>query len=179
MRYTSIKNDETQLRLQVKGLLLIILLFGLFSPPALAASRDTLGIFGQWGAFRDASPRRCFAIAEPVARGAGGDWRPFASIASWPGNAVRGQIHIRLRRARAAGSPVMLTIGQQRFQLAAGRADAWAADAKMDAAIIAAMRSQAAMSIEARDERGRAYADGYRLKGAATAIDAAALGCAR
>ena len=52
-------------------------------------------------------------------------------------------------------------------------------DARMDAAIVAAMRSAPSMSVESRAETGGAIADTYRLRGAATAIDAAALGCAR
>jgi hypothetical protein len=35
------------------------------------------------------------------------------------------------------------------------------------------------MSVQTRDARGRGFADTYALRGAATAIDAAALGCAR
>ena len=32
--------------------------------PAIA--RDTIGVWNRWGAFSDPSPRRCFAIAQPV-----------------------------------------------------------------------------------------------------------------
>ena len=28
-------------------------------------ARDSLGVFDGWAAFRDASPRRCYAIAKP------------------------------------------------------------------------------------------------------------------
>lgn len=146
-----------------------------------AAARDSLGVFEGWGAFRDARPARCFAIAEPVGdRGGGrGDWRPFASVASWPTRNARGQLHIRLSRTRAPRTPVTLTLGDRRFALIAGGADAWAPDARADAAIVAAMRSAERMSVSARDARGRLFTDSYRLRGAATAIDAAALGCAR
>src|SRR3546814_1206891 len=30
-----------------------------------AAARHALGVYGEWGAFRDARPPRCFAISEP------------------------------------------------------------------------------------------------------------------
>lgn len=143
-----------------------------------AAARDSLGVFEGWGAFRDARPARCFAIAEPAGSGRG-DWRPFASVANWPARGTRGQLHIRLSRARAARTPVTLTLGSRRFALIAGGADAWAPDQRGDAAIVAAMRSAERMSVTARDERGRVFTDSYRLRGAATAIDAAALGCAR
>ena len=44
---------------------------------------------------------------------------------------------------------------------------------------IAAMRSERSMSVEALARNGGAFADTYRLAGAATAIDAAALACRR
>ena len=50
---------------------------------------------------------------------------------------------------------------------------------RMDAAIVAAMRSAPSMSVESGTATGGAIADTYRLRGAATAIDAAALGCAK
>lgn len=48
----------------------------------------------------------------------------------------------------------------------------------MDAAVVAALRSATRMSITARDESGRRFTDRYDLAGAATAIDAAVVGCA-
>ena len=143
------------------------------------AARTALGSYENWGAFRDESPPRCFAIAEPVRGGGGGRWRPFASVGTWPKAGVRGQLHIRLSRERRQNAPVMLTVGDQRFQLVAGGADAWAADARGDAQIVAAMRSARSMSIATVAATGGGFADTYALKGAATAIDAAALGCAR
>lgn len=133
-------------------------------------------MFETWGAFRDVSPARCYAIAMPMTRhGRDG----FATISHWPGQRIRGQVQFRLSRGHAQRTPVTLSIGDRRFALVAGAADAWAADARGDAAIVAAMRSGTSMSVETRDPRGRAYADAYALRGAATAIDAAALGCAR
>lgn len=141
--------------------------FGLAVATPLQA-RDNLGVFGRWAAFRDARPLRCYAIAEPIlAVPKSARWRPFASVASWPGQ-VRNQLHFRLREARPAGSRATLQVGRQRFSLVVGGADAWAPDARTDAAIVAAMRSADRMTI------GR---DKYILHGAATAIDAAALGC--
>lgn len=71
-----------------------------------------------------------------------------------------------------------LTIGSRRFILSGNGVHGWAGDARMDAAIIAAMRAAPSMSVEGRSATGGAIADTYRLRGAATAIDAAALGCA-
>lgn len=145
---------------------------------APASSRDSLGVFDSWGAFRDAEVPRCYAVAQPATR-AGGRWRPFAAVGSWPRANVRGQVHIRLSREIAARSPLTLAIGEQRFTLVGGGADAWAPDRQSDAAIVAAMRSAPSMSVSARARTGAGFADTYRLRGAATAIDAAALGCGR
>lgn len=142
----------------------------------LVQPRDALGTYGSWGAFRDPSPLRCFAIAEPVERNRRG--QPFASVANWPGQGVRNQLHIRLSRSRAANARVTLAIGERRFELRAGDADAWAPDAHTDAAVVVAMREGRSMSVESIAANGAPFADTYALKGAATAIDAAALGCA-
>ncbi len=144
-----------------------------------AHARDSLGVFDSWGAFRDAQTPRCFAIAEPARLASDGRWRPFAAVGYWPRANVRGQVHIRLSREIAARSPLVLTIGEQRFDLTGGGADAWAPDRRIDAAIVAAMRSAPSMSLSARARTGAGFADTYRLRGAATAIDAAALGCGR
>jgi len=159
------------------SLIPLALLFGQAAP---AAARDALGVFGSWGTFRDAPPGRCYAIAEPARQARrGAPWRPFAAISYWPQGGVRGQLHIRLRETKQRGARVYLTLGDRRFQLVAGRADAWAPDARIDAAIVAAMRSATGMRVETRSENGRPMTDVYRLRGAATAIDAAAVGCAR
>jgi hypothetical protein len=154
----------------VKKLATALLLLG--SP---AAARENLGVFGSWGAFRDARPLRCFAIAEPIRQTPNSaTWRPFASIAVWPALRTRNQLHIRLRHSRPQGSRVTLGIGRARFPLISGGADAWAPEARIDAAVVAAMRSADSMTVWSAG-----FSDSYRLRGAATAIDAATLGCAR
>jgi hypothetical protein len=142
-----------------------------------AAARDSLGVFAAWGAFRDPETPRCYAIARPEREHAG-DWEPFASIGSWPGRNINGQVHFRLRREMADGDTPILIIGSQRFELTGRGPDAWAADRRADAAIIAAIRGGIDMRIAARSARHGRFAEDYSLRGAATAIDAAALGCA-
>ncbi len=149
--------------------------------PDIAQARDSLGVFERWGAFRDPAVPRCYAIAQPVRHwgGAAGQWRPFAAIGTWPRQRVRGQVHVRLSAERAPGARVILSIDDRRFALTAGTADAWAPDRQTDAAIIAALRSGSSMSVASTGRDGRAFADAYALRGAATAMDAAAIGCAR
>ena len=163
----------------IKRVRLAALVFAALAEAALvgnASARTTLGTFDGWGAFRDAAPLRCFAIAEPISA-RGGRWRPFASVASWPASGVRGQFHARLSRERRSDTRVTLSIDDRRFALVASTTDAWARDARQDAAIVAAMRSARSMSLATVAATGGGFADSYVLKGAATAIDAAALGC--
>lgn len=143
-----------------------------------AHARDSLGVFGKWAAFRDPAVPRCYAIAMAEPSRLERNFQPYAAIGTWPRRNERGQVHFRLSRGIATGSRVVLTISGQRFQLSAGGGDAWAADKRMDAAIAAAMRSAASMTVSARDASGRNFANVYDLAGAATAMDAAQIGCA-
>jgi hypothetical protein len=160
-----------------RRLVLSYALLALAATPALA--RDALGMFGSWGAFRDPQTPRCYAIAMAAPSTMQRDFQPFASVGWWPKSGVRGQIHFRLSRRLQPGALVSLSIGGQRIGLVGGGADAWAADKGGDAAVIAAMRSAREMVINARDASGRGFTNSYTLEGAATALDAAALGCAQ
>lgn len=146
---------------------------------APATARDPIGTFGRWGAFRDPSPRHCFAISEPVQTVVGWTQRGFVSVARWPSAGTRAQLHVRLSRPRHPRAAVTLSIGERRFTLTAGPTDAWAPDDATDRAIVAAMRSGRSLSIESLTTRRRPFVDAYALNGAATAIDAAILACAR
>ena len=152
--------------------LAILLAFAVATP---ATARDTIGIYRGWGAFRDAAPPRCYAIARPVM--AGGRTTGFATIATWPKRGLRASLYIRLSRERDRSAGVTLTVGERRFALVANGLDAWASDAPSDRAIVAALRSGRSMSVEAVGVGGRPFADVYALSGAATAIDAAVLAC--
>jgi hypothetical protein len=145
--------------------------------PAPVAARDSLGVFDNWGAFRDPAVPRCYAIAESD-KPAGGA-QGYADIATWPRQGVRGQVHFRLSRALPPSPRLSLVLGGARYELTGGGADAWARDKQTDAAIVAAMRSAVSMSVSAVDRTGHRFTDRYTLKGAATAMDAATVGCAR
>ncbi|MFW2850656.1 hypothetical protein ACM61V_01845 [Sphingomonas sp. TX0543] len=143
-----------------------------------AEGRATIGVYQSWGAFRDAAPARCFAIAAPMRAGAASRWRPFASVVSRFGTERRGALFVRLSAAARPGATVTLAVGDRRFNLSARDSAAWSPDAATDRAVIAAMRGGRSMSVSTIAASGRPFADTYGLSGAATAIDAAALGCA-
>lgn len=149
------------------------LFVALLAAAAAQAERTAVGVHHGWAAFRDDVPPRCYAIAAPDIRTRGA----FASVGSWPGRRVSGQVHIRFHRSARPGSAVVLTIDDALFQLVARGENAWARSPAADRAIVAAIRTGVAMTVTARDENGGAMTFQYALNGAATAIDAAMLAC--
>jgi hypothetical protein len=153
----------------------LLLFVALFAASAAAAQPRALGVYGLWGAFRDQA--RCYAIARPSASSSGRT-EAFASVGYWPRQRTRGQLHFRLSGEKRAESAVLLRVGERTFQLIGRGADAWAPDARGDAELLAAMRSGLSMTVETRSVRGGLLRDQYQLRGAPSAIDAAALACA-
>lgn len=143
------------------------------------AAKDSLGIFGDWGAFRDPEAPRCYAIAKPASSRLRRDYEPFASVGTWPTRNIRGQVHFRLSREIDSERAITLAIGDRRFELTGGGGDAWAQDRAMDAAIVAAVRAGSRMVVGATGKRGGRFSNSYDLDGAATAMDAATVACAR
>lgn len=157
----------------------LLMAFALLSASTDALARDSLGVFESWGAFRDPNVPRCYAIAaaEPGSRQR--DYQPYSSIGTWPKRGVRGQVHFRLSRQLTSPGRITLSIAGRRFELEGGGGDAWAVDQRMNAAIIAAMRSAQWMTVTARDSQHRRFSDSWKLTGVATAMDAATVGCAQ
>ncbi|HEY6916840.1 MAG TPA: invasion associated locus B family protein [Allosphingosinicella sp.] len=140
------------------------------------ASVQQVGIFYGWAAFADGAPKRCYAAAEPEGRRGSG---AAAFVAFWPEKGNRARPSIRLRADARPGSAILLTIGGNRFQLAASGREAVASNPAADAAIVAAMRRNKAMTVTARTLTGATIRDDYPLTGFPTALDAAALACAQ
>ena len=145
--------------------------------PALA--KEDIGIFSGWAVFRDEAPTRCYAIGMPASSRLQRDYEPYATISTYPARKVRGQVHFRVSRQMAPSSAVTLTIGSRRFRLVGQTSNAWAEDKRMDAQIVASMRSAKTMVIRAVDSRGRRFSNTYQLQGVATAMDAATVACAK
>ncbi|MCC6940720.1 MAG: hypothetical protein IT551_03805 [Novosphingobium sp.] len=145
-----------------------------------AVARDSLGVFSTWGAFRDPAVPRCYAIAMAEKKaGRKQDFQPYFTVGYWPSRDIRGAVHVRLARRLASGSKVTVSFPDANFSLQTGQADAWPIDKTTNAGILAQMRSAQTMVVIARGTDGRSFRDNYRLQGAASAMDAAALGCAK
>jgi hypothetical protein len=152
---------------------LLLLALALIATPALA--KDRLGAWQSWAAFRDAETPRCYAIGAPdESSGEGG----YVSIGFWPKRGLGHQVYVHLSRERSTNSGITLSAGGRRFRLIAKGDSGWAKDRQTDMAIIAAIRSAQSLSITSMARDGRTIVDAYATRGAARAIDAAALGCA-
>lgn len=146
----------------------------LIAAPALAKER--LGAWQSWAAFRDAETPRCYAIGAP--QEASGD-SGYIAVGFWPKRGLGHQVYVQLSRERSANSGITLSAGGRRFRLIARGNGGWAKDRQMDIAIIAAIRASQSISITSVARDGRTIVDAYATRGAASAIDAAALGCAK
>jgi hypothetical protein len=147
---------------------------------APGGAHDVIAIFRDWGAFHDAAgaaPERCYAIAQPPPISDAASRGAFAAVTSWPARRVRAQLSVRLSHGHSTSAPVTLSIGDAAFTLTTDGRTAWAQNREQDAQIVRAMRSGSSMSIATIGEHGGPYADVYRLRGAASAIDAAMLAC--
>ena len=146
---------------------------------AAVEPKSVLGVFGDWAAFAEPALQRCYAIA----RMEGGS-RPsqpvgYASVGFFPGRGVRAQPFFRLSRPKRAGSAAILTVDGRPFRLVGSGHDAWPRDRRADVAVVAGMRGGTRMQLTSYGVNGRRFVDRYALRGAATAIDAAAIACVR
>ena len=142
-----------------------------------AAAKDRLGVYQAWAAFRDPGAPRCYAIAAPEETIGAATRKAYLSIGFWPKRGVGHQVFVRLSRESSSNSVITLSAGGRRFRLNGKGGEGWATDRRMDLAIIAAMRSATSLSVESISRTGRTIVDAYSLRGAPSAIDAAALGC--
>ncbi len=156
--------------------LLLPILIGLM--PGVSSARDTLGVYAGWAAFRDGGGARCYAIAAPVRPAGAPRTDAFAAVGSWPGRGIRSQFSVRLSKPLAPGVRPSLSLGDRRFALRGAGREAWAPDPRTGRAIIASLRGATSMSVSGVAINGAPFADSYALRGAPSAIDAAALGCA-
>lgn len=131
---------------------------------------------GAWAAI-DRGPT-CEALSRSLRVAAPGKVQAIAGFSFSADHRRWGEFHARLRRMPRPGAAVMLRVDGQPFLLVSRANWAWSDGPLQEQAIIAALRSASAMSVETRDMAGRRFIDPYSLDGAATAIDAAAAACA-
>lgn len=151
-------------------------LLALAALPAILPAQTRLFAGGHWaaldrGAICDAGTR-----AEHAATN--GRIQAIAGFAFAADGKRWGEFYTRMSRPVRPGSTVMLQVGSQPFLLIANGHWAWSRGRAQQQAIMAAVRANARMKVEARTAGGGRFRDYYILAGAPTAIDAAAAHCA-
>jgi len=139
--------------------------------PALAAP-TIAAADGQWATLSNG--RTCEAASRSLGALRKGRPPTRASLSFDAGGPRRGQFAARLSRVPRPGASVMLHVGKAPFLLMAQGDMAWSRGPGQEAAIIAAMRVNGGMRVEARSPGGGRIVDRYSLDGAPLAIDAAA-----
>ena len=148
----------------------------LLLPVTADASGAVIHAGGGWAAIDRGGA--CEALTRSLRIAAKGKVQATAGFSFTPDRRRWGEFHAHLSRDIRPGSSVILTIGEQPFLLTSRGGWAWSRGALQEEAIIAAARTAGSMRVEARDSAGRRFTDPYALKGAPTAIDAAAARCA-
>jgi hypothetical protein len=141
------------------------------STSAMAAP-EIVAADGQWAALRQG--RTCEAAALSVGVTYKDRLPARASLSFDAGGPRRGQLTFRLSRMPRPGATVMLHVGEQPYLLMNHGDVAWSRGPKQEQSIIAAMRANGGMRVEARSPGGGRIVDRYSLDGAPVAIDAAA-----
>ncbi len=161
----------------MKGNIIYAAFFAAIAIAVPVWGKDRLGSYQGWAAFKDPETPRCYAIAQPEQRVSGATRPGYFSVGFWPKKGATHQIYISLSRDQSSNSSTNVSVGGRRFRLKSNQTGGWSADRRMDLAIISAVRSSASLSVESIGRDGRAIVDAYSLRGAPSAIDAAALGC--
>lgn len=147
-----------------------VLLF--FFAAAATATPVIVAADGQWASLRQG--RTCEAASRSV--GTVYKDRPpaRASLSFDAGGPRHGQFAARLSRVSRPGASAMLHVGGMPFLLMTQGDMVWSRGLAQEQAIIAAMRANGGMQVEARSPGGGRIVDRYSLDGAPLAIDAAA-----
>ena len=144
----------------------------LFYAAAAAASPAVVAAGGQWAAL--SKGRTCEAASRSLGAVMKDRQPARASLSFDAGGPRRGQFAARLSRQPRLGASVMLYVGPTPFLLMSQGDMAWSRGPAQEQAIIAAMRMNSGMRVEARSPGGGRIVDHYSLDGAPLAIDAAA-----
>lgn len=141
------------------------------------AGAQVLASGGFWAAM-ERPGGSCEAVSRSELLAPRGEEQARVAIAFDRSGRRHGQLHARLSRPARGGAHAMLTVGTDQFLLITRGADAWSRGPAQEQAILASLRRAPRMRIQWQGAGGRRYTDYYLLAGAATAIDAAAIGCA-
>lgn len=156
----------------------LILLAGLLATGGSPAAAQRLLHAGPYWAALERPGGICEAVGRSELVASPGRVQARAAFAFSRDGRRRGELHLILSRPARRGADALLNIAGQSFLLKTSGQSAWSRGHAQEQAIIAALRRSGEMRVRAQGVGGR-ISDRYLLAGAPTAIDAAALACAR
>ncbi len=161
------------------GLALVV-----FCATALPALADTqsLGKFGDWTAFTDASGGHKVCYMGSAPQKAEGKYtqrgKIYFLVSHRPADKVTGEVSLEAGYPYQDGSEASAVIdGKTTFKMFTRGENAWNYDAKADRAMVEAMRAGGQMVIKGRSTRGTATSDSYSLSGFTAAYQAIGKAC--
>jgi hypothetical protein len=141
----------------------------LLSPPVLA--RTSLGVFADWGAFKQGSS--CYIISPSVSPVQGRKSSGYLTVTLWAGNRSP-QVMLGLgTNAKSA----RLSVGGEGFTPIVRGDAAWMPDSKGDMLLIQALSASSLASVSMISPRNNRLTDRYSLKGLGEAWKAAKAAC--
>jgi hypothetical protein len=159
---------------------LLVLAFG--GPgTAFAQSRDALGRFKDWDAYKTTvgGQTACFAVTKPkdmLPKGVNRD-PVFFLITSWPGRSISNEPSIQAGYNYRDGSNATVTVGGQSFDFFTKDDGAWLASTDDEKKLLAVLRKGSAMTVKGTSARGTITTDRYSLSGISAALDKVAEAC--
>jgi hypothetical protein len=141
----------------------------MLAPPALA--KDSLGLFGDWGAFKQRGS--CYATTASRSDAQGRKASAFLTVTLWAGNRSP-QVMVGLgTNAKSA----KLSAGGQGFTPSIRGDAAWMPDSRGDQLLIQALSASSSATVSMISPRNNRLTDRYSLKGFNDAWRAAQAGC--
>ncbi len=147
----------------------LLVLLWLAAPPAQA--RDSLGVFGDWGAFKQRGS--CYATTASTSAAQGRKGPAYLTVTLWAGSRAP-QVMVGLGTAARSAR---LSAGGQGFTPSVRGDAAWMPDSQGDALLLQALLASSSASVSMVSPRGNRLTDRFSLKGLSEAWAAAKAAC--
>jgi hypothetical protein len=152
---------------------LLMTMTGLFAVaggfPALAAGAKPIGAFKDWSAhlFAEKKGKICYMHSRP--KKSEGNYTKrgdtYVQVTHRASDKTRNEVSVTAGYAYRKGSEVVMIIDGKQFSLFTDDDTAWGGDAKVDSALVAAMKAGATMIVKGTSARGTLTTDTYSLAG--------------
>lgn len=148
---------------------------------ALAQSREALGRFKDWDAYKTTVGGQavCFAVSKPkdmLPKGVNRD-PVFFFLTVWQGRGAQVEPSIQTGYTYRPDSTATATVGGETFNFFTKDDGAWLASADDEKKLIGSMRRGSTMTVKGTSSRGTITTDRYSLAGVSAALDKALEAC--